>query len=253
MFALLKSIEIDRSVGVCKCAVALALCYEPCAQPCSMRALPHFAALMLSHCGDIGGDAHRQANSTPSMLGAQGGSSDVMGGDVDLMNGSNGSSSGGGGMAGDNSALSTMLDYEVMKSNCLMLQCLGLFDSAFEPCLVKDSLRFFTAKAANLMESLSISQYLLHVEFRLGQAGAMVTRYLTCESTRYALINVLESTLLAPKHTAVLIEEGLPVLLKEHRVDGVTKLYSMVSRLNQNNVLELLRGQWIRYIRYLEC
>lgn len=142
-----------------------------------------------------------------------------------------------------------LLDYDVMKSVCRMLQSLRMYESHFEPCLMQDSNRFFEAEGESLLDTLTTSQYLCHVEFRMKQVNQMISRYLLVESSRYSLIKVIESTLLSPHHTLQLIQEGLPKLLSAHLVADVSRLYDMVVSLNQMDILDLLRTEWSKYIR----
>ena len=146
-----------------------------------------------------------------------------------------------------------LLDYDVMKSVCRMLQCLRMYESHFEPCLNQDSTRFFAAEGESLLDTLTTSQYLCHVEYRMNQVNQMVNRYLLVESSRYSLIKVVESTLLSPHHTLQLIQEGLPKLLSAHLVVDVCRLYDMVVSLNQSSMLDLLQSEWSNYIRVVCC
>jgi len=192
-----------------------------------------------------------------------------------------------GGTAATVSAAATVnaaggiVDYGVLRSCCRMLQCLGLYETKFEPCLVQESMSFFALESQDLlstdhagegssvaltgvpsaapgaMSAAAAQYYLYHVDFRMAQVGAMVSRYLVFECSRYSLIRVIENSLLAPIHTSLVIDSGLSALLTAHAVSDVSKLYNLLSRLGGSTaagssgggIVQALCGQWGAYIR----
>ena len=158
-----------------------------------------------------------------------------------------------------------------------MLHSLGLYQTKFEPCLIQDSLRFFQIESSNLSNMSELSStivdpsgggsgasgsaasegemtastaqyYLYHVDYRMKQVNQMIHRYLIYETSRYHLIHTVENTLLSKEHTTVLIESGFSALLHAHRVHDLSKLYSMLSRLEDSSVSKLCT-EWSNYIK----
>ena len=175
-----------------------------------------------------------------------------------------------------NNSNGVMVEYSVLRNICYMLHALGLYESVFAPRLLEDASRYFTMESQqlyNIEEYISGSRgvsdpisssastspglsveatkyFLYHVEYRVLQVNHMINRYLLYESTRHALIKLIESTLLISYHTSMLIESGFSGLLDTQSIGDITILFNLLSRLDNGSVTAL-SNHWGQYIKYV--
>lgn len=125
-----------------------------------------------------------------------------------------------------------------------MLVSLGLYHSKFEVPFLIDTERFFLNEGQLMIQSCDPADFLSHAEGRIAGAVEMVNSYLDI-STKSALLNTIESTLLNP-HVTTLIEKGLCPLLEANRVVDLRRMYVLLDRVGKGEAMKIA---WIDYVK----
>lgn len=126
-----------------------------------------------------------------------------------------------------------------------MLLSLQLYHTKFEIPFITASEQYYTAEGNQLIEQLSVSQFLVHVEKRLEEEQDRVIQYLDAASTRKSLIHVVEVKLLKP-HVETLLEKGFENLVKEKRVEDLKRAFMLFSRIDAIQLMKVAFGECIR-------
>uniref|UniRef100_A0AAV1UQ24 Cullin family profile domain-containing protein n=1 Tax=Peronospora matthiolae TaxID=2874970 RepID=A0AAV1UQ24_9STRA len=125
-----------------------------------------------------------------------------------------------------------------------MLLALHLYHADFETPFLMASERFYLQEGAAMIECVSVSQFLVHVEKRLHDEIERVNHYLDV-STKKQLILVVESKLLKP-HVATLLERGFESLMHGGRIGDLKRMYTLLARVDAINDLKTAFSDYIR-------
>uniref|UniRef100_M4BK01 Cullin family profile domain-containing protein n=1 Tax=Hyaloperonospora arabidopsidis (strain Emoy2) TaxID=559515 RepID=M4BK01_HYAAE len=125
-----------------------------------------------------------------------------------------------------------------------MLLALHLYHADFETPFLMASERFYLQEGAAMIECVSVSQFLVHVEKRLHDEIERVNNYLDV-STKKQLVLVVESKLLKP-HVATLLERGFELLMQEGRIGDLKRMYALLARVDAINDLKTAFSDYIR-------
>ncbi|KAL3290377.1 hypothetical protein HHI36_023719 [Cryptolaemus montrouzieri] len=128
------------------------------------------------------------------------------------------------------------VDRTLLKSLLRMLTDLQIYDSAFEQKFLQSTERLYASEGQRLMQEFEVPAYLTHVYKRIQEENERVIHYLDT-STKYQLIHTVEKQLLS-EHVTNILQKGLDSLLEENRIDDLTLLYQLFSRV-KNGLVEL--------------
>lgn len=126
---------------------------------------------------------------------------------------------------------------------CKMLRTLDLYSTNFEPALIVESKRFFSAEGAKRIAELDVSQFMLLVDRRISETLDW-TFHLLDISSRRPLLQIVEQELLAP-HVSILLE-SFAMLVQDMKITDLKRLARLLGLLGQ---LDLLRIQLLNYIK----
>ncbi|XP_013183932.1 cullin-4A [Amyelois transitella] len=121
------------------------------------------------------------------------------------------------------------VDRSLLKSLLRMLSDLQIYQKAFENKFLQATERLYAAEGQRLMRELAVPQYLAHVEKRLREENERLIHYLD-PSTKWQLIHTIERQLLS-EHLSGILSKGLEALMDGPRVNDLTTLYSLFSRV----------------------
>ena len=139
------------------------------------------------------------------------------------------------------------VDRALLKSLLRMLCDLQIYQSAFEEKFLVATKQLYQAEGQRKMQELEVSEYLEHVDKRIAEENERLLHYLD-SSTKYPLIYNVEKELLA-EHLTAILQKGLDSLLEENRLNDLTLLYSLFSRV-KNGTTELC-GNFNGYIKVI--
>jgi cullin-4 len=125
-----------------------------------------------------------------------------------------------------------------------MLHALGTYPDGLQRPFLEQSKRYYQQEGLRLMESLIVPDYLAHCEARLAAEYERCAVYLDA-ATRKPLIAVVEAQLVA-EHMPMIMQRGFGPLMDGHRVDDVSRLYTLAQRVGS---LDALRTTFRDYIR----
>ncbi|KAL1493326.1 hypothetical protein ABEB36_011401 [Hypothenemus hampei] len=128
------------------------------------------------------------------------------------------------------------VDRSLLKSLLRMLTDLQIYDKAFEQKFLQATERLYAAEGQRLMQELEVPEYLAHVDKRILEENERVLHYLD-PGTKYQLIHTVEKQLLR-EHVTQILQKGLDQLLSEFRLDDLSLLYNLLSRV-KNGLIEL--------------
>ncbi|XP_050314082.1 cullin-4B [Anthonomus grandis grandis] len=128
------------------------------------------------------------------------------------------------------------VDRSLLKSLLRMLTDLQIYDKAFEHKFLQATERLYAAEGQRLMQTLEVPAYLAHVDKRIAEENERVLHYLDPD-TKYQLIHTVEKQLLR-EHVTQILQKGLDQLLSEFRLEDLTLLYNLLSRV-KNGLIEL--------------
>lgn len=123
------------------------------------------------------------------------------------------------------------VDRSLLKSLLRMLSDLQIYQDAFESKFLNATERLYAAEGQRLMQELEVSQYLHHVDKRINEEKERLIHYLD-NTTKWSLIHTVEKQLLT-EHLTNILNKGLYNLLEENRLEDITLLYSLFSRVRK--------------------
>ncbi|KAM3827410.1 cullin-4B [Vipera latastei] len=133
----------------------------------------------------------------------------------------------------------------LLRSLLSMLSDLQIYQDSFEHRFLEETNRLYAAEGQRLMQEREVPEYLHHVNKRLEEEADRIITYLD-QSTQKPLIATVEKQLLG-EHLTSILQKGLNHLLDENRIQDLSLLYQLFSRV-KNGVQALLQ-QWIEYIK----
>uniref|UniRef100_A0A670Z3V4 Cullin family profile domain-containing protein n=1 Tax=Pseudonaja textilis TaxID=8673 RepID=A0A670Z3V4_PSETE len=137
------------------------------------------------------------------------------------------------------------IDRSLLRSLLSMLSDLQIYQDSFEHRFLEETNRLYAAEGQRLMQEREVPEYLHHVNKRLEEEADRIITYLD-QSTQKPLIATVEKQLLG-EHLTSILQKGLNHLLDENRIQDLSLLYQLFSRV-KNGVQALLQ-QWIEYIK----
>nr|XP_033802543.1 cullin-4B isoform X1 [Geotrypetes seraphini] len=137
------------------------------------------------------------------------------------------------------------IDRSLLRSLLSMLSDLQIYQDSFEHRFLEETNRLYAAEGQRLMQEREVPEYLHHVNKRLEEEADRIITYLD-QSTQKPLIATVEKQLLGEHLTAVL-QKGLNHLLDENRIQDLSLLYQLFSRVRGG--VQVLLQHWIEYIK----
>ncbi|XP_043983794.1 cullin-4B isoform X1 [Gambusia affinis] len=140
------------------------------------------------------------------------------------------------------------IDRSLLRSLLSMLSDLQIYQDSFEQRFLEETNRLYAAEGQRLMqerEVIYVPEYLHHVNKRLEEEADRVITYLD-QSTQKPLIATVEKQLLG-EHLTAILQKGLTHLLDENRIQDLSLLYQLFSRVRGG--VQVLLQQWIEYIK----
>ncbi|KAF7269567.1 hypothetical protein GWI33_017456 [Rhynchophorus ferrugineus] len=137
------------------------------------------------------------------------------------------------------------VDRSLLKSLLRMLTDLQIYRKAFEAKFLQATERLYAAEGQRLMQELEVPDYLTHVDKRIAEENERILHYLD-PATKYQLIHTVEKQLLR-EHVSQILQKGLDQLLTEFRLNDLTLLYDLLSRVK--NGLAQLCSSFNAYIK----
>ncbi|TRY97962.1 hypothetical protein DNTS_000291 [Danionella cerebrum] len=129
------------------------------------------------------------------------------------------------------------VDRSLLRSLLSMLSDLQIYQDSFEQRFLEETNRLYAAEGQRLMQEREVPEYLHHVNKRLEEEADRVITYLD-QSTQKPLIATVEKQLLG-EHLSATLQKGLNNLLDENRIQDLSLLYQLFSRV-RGGVQELL-------------
>ena len=139
-----------------------------------------------------------------------------------------------------------MVKRQLLRNLLRMLWHLQLYSSPFEAAFLEASRSFYLEEGRAKIGELDVPTYLLHVERRLQEENERVGHYLDMQ-TRKPLIAVLDAQLLEV-HVQDILDKGLELLMTQHRVSDLQRLYSLLSRVNGLSQIKTGFGALVRRV-----
>uniref|UniRef100_A0A087YH90 Cullin-4B n=1 Tax=Poecilia formosa TaxID=48698 RepID=A0A087YH90_POEFO len=137
------------------------------------------------------------------------------------------------------------IDRSLLRSLLSMLSDLQIYQDSFEQRFLEETNRLYAAEGQRLMQEREVPEYLHHVNKRLEEEADRVITYLD-QSTQKPLIATMEKQLLG-EHLTAILQKGLTHLLDENRIQDLSLLYQLFSRVRGG--VQVLLQQWIEYIK----
>lgn len=137
------------------------------------------------------------------------------------------------------------IDRSLLRSLLSMLSDLQIYQDSFEHRFLEETNRLYAAEGQRLMQEREVPEYLHHVNKRLEEEADRVITYLD-QSTQKPLIATVEKQLLG-EHLTATLQKGLTHLLDENRIQDLSLLYQLFSRVRGG--VQVLLQQWIEYIK----
>uniref|UniRef100_A0AAQ6A0D3 Cullin-4B n=1 Tax=Amphiprion ocellaris TaxID=80972 RepID=A0AAQ6A0D3_AMPOC len=136
----------------------------------------------------------------------------------------------------------------MIRSIFLFLDLTGdvaIYQDSFEQRFLEETNRLYAAEGQRLMQEREVPEYLHHVNKRLEEEADRVITYLD-QSTQKPLIATVEKQLLG-EHLTATLQKGLTHLLDENRIQDLSLLYQLFSRVRGG--VQVLLQHWIEYIK----
>uniref|UniRef100_A0A8C2WUS2 Cullin 4B n=1 Tax=Cyclopterus lumpus TaxID=8103 RepID=A0A8C2WUS2_CYCLU len=121
------------------------------------------------------------------------------------------------------------IDRSLLRSLLSMLSDLQIYQDSFEQRFLEETNRLYAAEGQRLMQEREVPEYLHHVSKRLEEEADRVITYLD-QSTQKPLIATVEKQLLG-EHLTATLQKGLTHLLDENRIQDLSLLYQLFSRV----------------------
>ncbi|XP_061895771.1 cullin-4B [Entelurus aequoreus] len=137
------------------------------------------------------------------------------------------------------------IDRSLLRSLLSMLSDLQIYQDSFEQRFLEETNRLYAAEGQRLMQEREVPEYLHHVNKRLEEEADRVITYLD-QSTQKPLIATVEKQLLG-EHLTATLQKGLTHLLDENRIEDLSLLYQLFSRVRGG--VQVLLQHWIEYIK----
>uniref|UniRef100_A0A3P8UJ33 Cullin 4B n=1 Tax=Cynoglossus semilaevis TaxID=244447 RepID=A0A3P8UJ33_CYNSE len=137
------------------------------------------------------------------------------------------------------------IDRSLLRSLLSMLSDLQIYQDSFEQRFLEETNRLYAAEGQRLMQEREVPEYLHHVNKRLEEESDRVITYLD-QSTQKPLIATVEKQLLG-EHLTATLQKGLTHLLDENRIQDLSLLYQLFSRVRGG--VQALLQHWIEYIK----
>ncbi|XP_069068159.1 cullin-4B isoform X1 [Pleurodeles waltl] len=137
------------------------------------------------------------------------------------------------------------IDRSLLRSLLSMLSDLQIYQDSFEHKFLEETNRLYAAEGQRLMQEREVPEYLHHVNKRLEEEADRVITYLD-QSTQKPLIATVEKQLLG-EHLTSILQKGLNHLLDENRIQDLSLLYQLFSRVRGG--VQVLLQHWIEYIK----
>ncbi|XP_020375360.1 cullin-4B [Rhincodon typus] len=137
------------------------------------------------------------------------------------------------------------IDRSLLRSLLSMLSDLQIYQDSFEQRFLEETNRLYAAEGQRLMQEREVPEYLHHVNKRLEEEADRVITYLD-QSTQKPLIATVEKQLLG-EHLPAILQKGLNSLLDENRIQDLSLLYQLFSRVRGG--VQVLLQHWIEYIK----
>ncbi|KTG03182.1 hypothetical protein cypCar_00000454 [Cyprinus carpio] len=146
------------------------------------------------------------------------------------------------------------VDRSLLRSLLSMLSDLQIYQDSFEQRFLEETNRLYAAEGQRLMQEREASftsgehkvpEYLHHVNKRLEEEADRVITYLD-QSTQKHLIATVEKQLLG-EHLTAILQKGLNNLLDENRIQDLSLLYQLFSRVKGG--VQVLLQHWVEYIK----
>ncbi|XP_067313644.1 cullin-4B isoform X2 [Pseudorasbora parva] len=137
------------------------------------------------------------------------------------------------------------VDRSLLRSLLSMLSDLQIYQDSFEQRFLEETNRLYAAEGQRLMQEREVPEYLHHVNKRLEEEADRVITYLD-QSTQKPLIVTVEKQLLG-EHLTSILQKGLNNLLDENRIQDLSLLYQLFSRVKGG--VQVLLQHWVEYIK----
>nr|XP_056715886.1 cullin-4B [Euleptes europaea] len=137
------------------------------------------------------------------------------------------------------------IDRSLLRSLLSMLSDLQIYQDSFEHRFLEETNRLYAAEGQRLMQEREVPEYLHHVNKRLEEEQDRIITYLD-QSTQKPLIATVEKQLLG-EHLTAILQKGLNHLLDENRIQDLSLLYQLFSRVKGG--VQVLLQHWIEYIK----
>lgn len=137
------------------------------------------------------------------------------------------------------------VDRSLLRSLLSMLSDLQIYQDSFEQRFLEETNRLYAAEGQRLMQEREVPEYLHHVNKRLEEEADRVITYLD-QSTQKPLIATVEKQLLG-EHLTAILQKGLNNLLDENRIQDLSLLYQLFSRVRGG--VQVLLQHWVEYIK----
>ncbi|XP_077164835.1 cullin-4B isoform X1 [Paroedura picta] len=137
------------------------------------------------------------------------------------------------------------IDRSLLRSLLSMLSDLQIYQDSFEHRFLEETNRLYAAEGQRLMQEREVPEYLHHVNKRLEEEQDRIITYLD-QSTQKPLIATVEKQLLG-EHLTAILQKGLNHLLDENRIQDLSVLYQLFSRVKGG--VQVLLQHWIEYIK----
>ncbi|XP_063280549.1 cullin-4B [Prinia subflava] len=137
------------------------------------------------------------------------------------------------------------IDRSLLRSLLSMLSDLQIYQDSFEHRFLEETNHLYAAEGQRLMQEREVPEYLHHVNKRLEEEADRIITYLD-QSTQKPLIATVEKQLLG-EHLTAILQKGLNHLLDENRIQDLSLLYQLFSRVRGG--VQVLLQHWIEYIK----
>ncbi|XP_072675385.1 cullin-4B-like isoform X2 [Canis lupus baileyi] len=138
-----------------------------------------------------------------------------------------------------------MIDRCLIQRLLSMLSDLQIYQVSFENKFLEETNRFYAAEGRKLVQKKEIPGCLYHIKNLLEEEVDRVRAYLSL-NTQKLLIAIVEKQLLG-EHLSAVLQKGLSYLLDENRVEDLSLLYQLFSRVECG--VQVLLQHWIDYIK----
>ncbi|XP_022348158.1 cullin-4B-like [Enhydra lutris kenyoni] len=138
-----------------------------------------------------------------------------------------------------------MIDRCLIQRLLTMLSDLQIYQESFENKFLEETSQFYAAEGRKIMQKKEIPGCLYHIQKLLEEEVDRVRTYLHL-NTQKLLIAIVEKQLLG-EHLSAVLQKGLCYLLDENRIEDLSLLYQLFSRVDCG--VQVLLQHWIDYIK----